>query len=143
MDNGRIYVWRASDASATLLQTLDGENDEARLGTALLATGRLRVFDEFFTSAPFGARDALRMGKASFDTESLDFRVTWSPAAPSGVIPSAFARGDFDGSGALDLVVGVPEDSGEPRGAVGGFFEVFRRTDDGQWAEWGRYRQGE
>ncbi|MFT3922571.1 MAG: FG-GAP repeat protein [Myxococcales bacterium] len=141
-DSGRVYLWRASSADAALLHTLDGDAQGGQLGSALLATGRYQVFDEFLASAPFSDHAAVKLAKAAFDEEALDFRAQWG-AAPESTGPMAFTRGDFDGSGMLDLVVGVPDEPATSRGPVGGYIEVYRRTDDGSWAPWGHYRQGE
>jgi hypothetical protein len=140
--SGRVYLWRASEGGAELIQTLDGSAEGAQLGSTLLATGRWKMWDEFLASTPFGGRELLRRGQLIFDNDALDFRAEWG-SAPEAERPSAFAHGDFDGSGSLDLAVGIPEESTSARAPAGGYFEVWRRTDEGEWADWGRYRQGE
>ena len=141
-NSGSVQLWRAGESGAEPIQTLDGSLEGGQLGSTLLATGRWRMFDEFLASAPLGARETVHRGQSSFDNDALDYRVQWG-SAPETERPAAFAHGDFDGSGTLDLVMGMPDETEPTRSPTGGFFEVYRRTDDGAWVEWGRYRQGE
>ncbi len=141
-ESGTIHLFRAHAQHAAALQRFFGRAEGEQLGSALLATGRWRVLDEFFAGASRGSRAALYKGESSFDRELMDYRARWG-AAPKSAPARAFAHGDFDGSGVLDLAIGAPDEPGPGRAPRGGFFEVFRRLDDGGWASWGRYRQGE
>ena len=134
-----LRIWLAS-VGVTALVSVDSESlacdsEIERFGERLLALDETRIV----IASPF-ARDGAGWC-AVVDMETCEVLQYWEGAIESN-LGWSLGKGDFDGDGCVDLVLGAP---GTVTGTVAGEVQLLRGTGSG-WEAWrrlGEFRPGE